>query len=98
MLDYDLEAAGDVEIMNRAEAEARIVVSDDTDFGTLLALPRRQSPSAILFRRGTDRRPELQLALLLANLGAIQESLEAGALVIFEQSRVRIRRLPFGRL
>lgn len=94
--DYGMHAAPDDEIMDRAAAEGRIVVSADTDFGTLLALPGRLSPSVILFRRRTDRHPERQLALLLANLDAIRESLEAGALVVFEQTRIRIRHLPFG--
>jgi predicted nuclease of predicted toxin-antitoxin system len=94
--DYGMEAASDPEIMERAATEGRIVVSADTDFGTLLALLERSAPSVILFRRGTDRRPDRQLTLLLANLESVREPLAAGALVVIEQTRLRVRRLPFG--
>jgi len=36
------------------------------------------------------------LMLLLANLETVRADLEAGAVVIIEQARLRVRRLPFG--
>ena len=94
--DYGMHAAEDEAIMERAKKEDRIVVSADTDFGTLLSLRKASLPSVILFRRGAERRPEKQIALLLANLQAIDADLKRGSVAVFEQARVRIRLLPIG--
>ncbi len=92
--DYGLQTAQDEEIFSIAENENRILISSDTDFGTLLALWRRSKPSLILFRRGSDRRPERQVALILTNLPRIRDALEQGSVVVFEQARLRIHILP----
>jgi predicted nuclease of predicted toxin-antitoxin system len=91
--DSDLQAAGDAEILDRAGDERR-VVSADTDFGTLLAARHGKTPSVVLFRHGTERRPERQAELLLANLGAIEPGLEHGSVVVVEPGRIRLRALP----
>ncbi len=91
---YGLQEARDEVIFERAQQELRVVVSADTDFGTLLASRQESSPSVVLFRRGTQRRPAEQVALLLANLSAIETDLAAGCIVVFEPDRVRIRALP----
>jgi predicted nuclease of predicted toxin-antitoxin system len=92
--DYALQAAEDEEVFARAASEGRILVSGDTDFGTLLALRQAVTPSIVLFRRLSQRAPVLQVALLLANLPNVREPLERGSIAVIEESRVRIRLLP----
>lgn len=92
--DYGLQAESDAAIFGFDAQDDRIRVSADTDFGTLVALGSALRPSVILFRRGTDRRPEKQAALLAANLPALEKILEDGCIVIIEEARIRVRRLP----
>lgn len=79
--DYGLEAATDDEVFDRAATEQRIIVSADTDFGTLLAARRATAPSVVLFRHGVERRPERQAARLLENLPGIESDLQKGSVV-----------------
>lgn len=94
VLTYGMFAAKDKEIMERAVSEDRIIITADSDFGTLLASNQQAKPSIIFLRQISQRRPEEQLKLLLANLSGIAESLEQGAIVVFKGTSIRVRILP----
>ena len=93
--DYDMRTATDSEVLERACDEGRILISADTDFGTLLALRQESKPSVVLFRR-SSRLPDNQVAFLLANLASLGKSLEEGSIVVLEDTRIRLRSLPVG--
>ena len=92
--DYGLEKAEDLVIFERAKDEYRIILSADTDFGALLAQRKESFPSIVLFRRSSQRQPQIQLRLLLANLDSIREFLDQGSLIVIEENRIRVHSLP----
>jgi predicted nuclease of predicted toxin-antitoxin system len=91
-----LQAAPDAVVLDAAEADSRVLVSADTDFGALLATSHAVGPSVVLVRRVVGRRVEQIAALLLANLPAVVADLQAGSAVALSDDHIRIRRLPIG--
>lgn len=91
--DRGMAEAEDEHVMALAAAEARVIVTADTDFGAMLLLRKAHRPSVILFRHGSARRPAHQAESLLANLPAITEDLTHGAIAVFRRDRIRVRRL-----
>jgi predicted nuclease of predicted toxin-antitoxin system len=93
-LDLGLERAEDDELLLLAANERRVIVSGDTDFGALLALLKRRSPSVILFRSRNTLSAEDQSAIILDHLDDLESDLEAGAVVVVSDDRLRVRLLP----
>ena len=94
--DYNMQRADDADILKKAEAENRIVISADTDFGTILAVLKKRKPSVIILRRLFPRRPKDQVPFIISNLAAVEEGLQQVAVVVIEENRIRIRLLPIG--
>jgi predicted nuclease of predicted toxin-antitoxin system len=92
--DLRLASAPDDVILDRALSEDRIVISHDTDFGTLLAIRRLTRPSVILIRSSDPVTTDEVARLLLTNLDVMAEDLHAGAIVTFARGHLRSRRLP----
>ena len=88
-----LATASDDVILERAVKERCIIVTQDTDFGTLLSSSRQRIPSVILFRM-RDGRPSAQASVLLKNIPALEEALHGGAIVVVTDASIRVRQLP----
>ncbi len=84
--------APDESILELAAADRRIIISQDTDFGTLLVRAGGKHPSVVLLRM-RDARPETHARTILQNLPQIARDLESGAIVVIEDARIRVRRL-----
>jgi predicted nuclease of predicted toxin-antitoxin system len=72
-----LQKAPDHVVFDTARVEERVLVSADTDFGTLLVPGRHTRPSLILFRHGSPRRPSEQVKAIIENLPTFGEDLSA---------------------
>jgi predicted nuclease of predicted toxin-antitoxin system len=86
--------AADQEIMAWALANNHIVFTHDLDFGTVLALTHATGPS-VLQIRGPDVMPDHMIRFVVAALRQHEADLAAGALVVIDESKCRVRILPF---
>ena len=80
-------------IFERAAADHRIVVTFDLDFGEIAGASADRRPGVILLRLRRARQSYLweRLRITIAEAGG---ALETGAVVLVEDARIRVRRLP----
>ena len=85
--------ATDAAIMQWATRHECVVVTHDLDFGALLAATQACAPSAIQLRT-QDIMPAAMENLLVGILRKYEAQLDAGALVVVDPARSRVRVLP----
>ncbi len=88
-----LYRSSDPDILVLAEGENRIILTQDLDFGDLLAISRSVLPSVITFRLA-NMRPSNVIAHLRLALGRHETALIDGAIISVTERRIRVRRLP----
>ena|SRR2546423_10802514 len=82
-------------VFDKAFSEHRIFLTFDLDFGEILALSRGRIVSVILFRLRNTTTPFV-IQRLTSVLPRTRAALETGAIVVVEDGRHRVRRLPLG--
>lgn len=85
--------ATDRTIMVWAETNGYVVFTHDLDFGTIPALTHKTGPS-VLQIRGQDVLPDHIGKLVIAAIRQHESELDAGALVVVEECKNRVRILP----
>lgn len=83
----------DDEVMALAVDEGRVLITTDTDFGTILALSGAAGPNVLLLR-GTGDTVEERVGAVLDVLPRVEYELNEGALIVIEAERYRVRYLP----
>jgi predicted nuclease of predicted toxin-antitoxin system len=91
--DQGLQRLEDEEIIEKARAEGRVILTHDLDFGRIIAVSRASVPSVVTFRLN-DMRPAQVNRYLAEVLAHFAEQLKAGALVSVNERGIRVRSLP----
>jgi predicted nuclease of predicted toxin-antitoxin system len=93
--DEGLQRLPNGDIFQKGFAEQRIVLTFDLDFGEILAESAGKIVSVVLFRL-RDPRTEVVIQRLETVLDQVSAELLQGAIVVVEDGRLRVRKLPIG--
>jgi predicted nuclease of predicted toxin-antitoxin system len=88
-----LQKLPDYEILIKACAEKRIILTIDLDFAQLLAVSGDSLPSVILFRLGNENYHVIN-ECLTEILSQCQEDLEVGSIISVNNETFRVKKLP----
>jgi predicted nuclease of predicted toxin-antitoxin system len=96
VFEIGMSRADDVDILQRAQTEARFGVTLDADFHSLLAISGEHALSVIRIRKeGVDA--AAFAALLQGIWPCTEDALKGGAMLTVTERSVRVRRLPIVR-
>ena len=87
----------DPEIFRKAEKEDRVLLTFDLDFAEIVSISGSSTVSVVIFRLENTRTDNV-ISRLDHALREAGHFLTEGVMVIVEPSRIRLRRLPVGRL
>jgi predicted nuclease of predicted toxin-antitoxin system len=85
--------AADVDILELARVENRIVITQDLDFSMLIALGKYNQPSLITLRLSSAK-PDNVTQRLLEVLPQLEKELTEGSALTIDDNSVRVRKLP----
>jgi predicted nuclease of predicted toxin-antitoxin system len=91
--DFLPATATDLEILEFARLEDRIVLTQDLDFSMLVALSNYDQPSLITLRLSSAK-PDVVTQRLLEVLPNLEQDLREGSAITIDDNFVRIRKLP----
>lgn len=94
--DEHLERLPDPDIFEKGITEQRVALAFDLDFGEIVAFAGDHVTSVIIFRIRNTRAAHV-IERLSAALDQANDALRRGAVVVVEESRIRVRLLPFER-
>jgi len=88
-----LQRMDDHDIVSKARAEGRVILTHDLDFGRIIALSQSHLPSVVTFRL-SNMQPHQVNHYLAEALDRFAEQLESGALISVRERAIRVRLLP----
>jgi predicted nuclease of predicted toxin-antitoxin system len=88
-----LDRASDIELLELARREERIVITADLDFPRLLVLSSAEGPGVILFRGGNYSDAEM-CDLLDRVLNQVSPQMLENSICVVDKKRIRTTRLP----
>lgn len=91
--DEHMQRSGDAAVLQKAFREGRVLLTQDLDFGDLMAASKGVLPSVVIFRLH-DMRPDHVNSHLDKVVAKHATDLANGAIISVNEKRIRVRRLP----